>query len=778
MDRRNKDKNITSINIGREIYSHSSLYIGARTFSYGVRPKYVNDDTQIQAEEMIFNDPITYESFDSAPYINTEWYDPIHHISEDVVIEYFVTDRNQEDYFKNLYNKYFLVIVDFNGKICRRKVKAGQHLINLGKPDMIGENYFSIQCIDMSNGFESCKHYKHLKVVDDSYEITSNQTYNMTSADLTKYSIVYSTGAKVSDEIGHANIDGINALLADVRAAGFRKIVFYNPNGDANNRYTYFLQPYNTREHPVIIPDGLTVDLNKCKWKQLVSYGGGSLLVKFTEDSQDCHIVNGYVWGDYDEHIVNTNDPNYPNQGSTGIEGEGYNLISLSGAYNSIENLDAGWCTGYSICSGGNKSALGDTIQTFTNGYIDFNGEDKESDIDIWTCGYVFINDTMKTFKYLQANPYAGYSGLCGNVNDEYFTYYDNDKNFIKREKIRQYGLSLIPENARYVRLTLQAYDVKDIVNVSAAGFRLQARNFKDTTCWLAKNVFAHDCRTVAFATGIYDHLTFDDVIIEGCGQWLGAENGQVTALAIDVEDGYQHSEALYIKNVDCHASPVHGLGSDNVNLVTTYDVHVYGDCKCSISAYRTFGLKLTNTSISNGIMVGRGKHQVVGFMMIQDSNISGHVIFLCNDVLTDPDTLIKYCTINAQVNTYSASCTYRVTFSNCELTRQPRGSLSVLDEVHKSCLIYIVYPHILNGSSSYHNCIIDTPYNTSMRLNSENKVVFTNCDIKCRDDLANSDATKGIGRLLLYDCRLYDSSYTDPSRTYIVSRNCKVIEE
>lgn len=767
------DNNMKRMLNNNKVISYSYDFIGSNINNVGIQNKVVNTDTGIQAQELILNEPITYNSFEYAPYINTEWYNPIHHINEDFIIQYYVTDRTQEDYFRGIYVKEFLVIIDFNGKIFRRKVKAGNHEINLGKPSKLGENYFTIQCIDLSNNYESCIHYKHLKVIDDSYTIQDNEVYTMTETDLTTYNIVISTGNKVSDEIGASNIIGINSLLNDVRNKGYRKIIFYNPNGDTDTRYIYYLQPYNSRDNAIIIPSGLTVDLNKCKWKQLVSYGGASLLVTFPKDSEDTHLINGYVWGDYDEHIVNKNDPNYPGS-SGGIEGEGYNLISLGGAYNSIENLDAGWGTGYSICSGNNSSYLGNAIQNFVNGYIDSNGVDCESDADIWTCDYQILNDNMKQFRYLEANPYGGYSGLCGKTNDEIVTYYDENKGFIKREKIRQYGLSLIPNNAKYVRFTLCSDTKAGIENVTAPGFRIEARDYKATTCWLSKNNYVHDCRTVAYATGIYNHFTLDNNIIEGCGQWLGPNNGQVTALAIDVEDGYQHSEALYIKNLTCNPSPTHGLGSVNVNLVTTYDVHMYGVNQCSLSAHRTFGLNLHNTEILKGLYVGRGVHYVVGFMIISDCNIAGDTIFNCSSVLSHPDTQINNCIINGQVNTYNTNDTSRVTFKNCDITRQPRGNLFVGSEHHINCNIHFITTHYLTGSSTYRNCSISTENNSTIRLHSSNATPkFINCDIDAL--YSNPQASIISGNLWFLQCKFLNNTF-DSNTKRVVKINCKTV--
>lgn len=753
----------------------TTTYIGAYNVNAGVKTTVVNNDTGIQANNIEVVNNVTYESFNEAPYINTEYYDAIHYSDEDLIIQYYVTDYTQEDYFLDKYAKEFLVIVDFGGTIFRRKVKAGNHKINLGRPSGIGETYFSIQCIDLSNNYESAKHYKHLMVVDrNTYPIIEDQTYTMTEQDLTTYSIIPSTdGVKLTDEQGASNILGINNMLTTIREQGYRKIIFYNPNGDTDNRYTYYLQPYNSRDNAIIIPDGLTVDLNSCKWKQLVSYGTVSLLVSFAKDSNDSHIINGYIWGDYDEHIVDTSADNYPGDyaGTDTIEGEGYNLISLNGAFNSLENINHAYGTGYSIIGGGNADKSGTAITNWQNVFINNNGEEKVASNDIWTSDYYELTDEMKQYRYIQANPYKGYSGLCGKANDEIVIYYDENKQFISEEKIRQYGLSLIPNNAKYVRFTLTSDTLDEITKVTYGGFRVNCKNYKPTTCWKINNVNSHNCRTVAYATGIYNHLLLDDCTIENCGQKLninGEKHGQVTALAIDIEDGYQHSESLYIRNVSCIAGTI---GSNTVNLTTTYDVHMYGINNFNFSANKCFGLNLHDITLTGGLSIQRKKHMITGFMMIYNSHIGG-LIALCDDGYECPNTLILNCEINGQVNTYGYSNTHKIIFKRCIVTRQSRGNIKVQSERHIDCICNINEIHYMYGSTKYENCILNVNNNSDLRMYSDNITLsFDGCNIYT--SLTNTDKYNSIS--VFNNCKLYNDSYNTET-AQIILNNCEIL--
>ena len=740
--------------------------IGSYNINAGIKDTKINDDTCIQADNANAINVVTYEIFNEAPYVNTEYYEPICYLGEDLVIQYYVMDYAQEDYFLDKYMKEFLVIVEFGGTIFRRKVKAGNHKINLGKPTNLGETYFSIQCIDLSNNYESAKHYKHLMVVDRNiYQITDEQVYTMTSEDLTSYSIVASTdGIKITDEEGSNNITGINNLLSTIRDQGYRKIVFYNPNGDNDNRYTYYLQPYNDKSHSIVIPSGLTVDLNNCKWKQLVSYGISSLLVSFETDGTDSHLINGYIWGNYDEHIVDKTRDDYPGdlKDSNSIEGEGYVLISLNGAFNSLENINHAYGTGYSIMDGNNNSVCTDPIIIWTNNYLDNLGNEVNSGPDIWTSDYVELTNDILNYKYIVASPYRAYGGLAGKSNDEIITYYDINKEYIKKEKVRQYGLSLIPQTAKYVRLTLTSNTVDSIINISPVGFRIEAMNYKPTTCWNCYNVYSHDCRTVAYATGVYDHLMIDNCKIENCGQKIG--NGQVTALAIDVEDGYQRSEALYIKDLEC----INGsLGSSIVNLVTTYDVHVYGINHCALNAHKTFGLNLHDTTITGYVLAGRLSHMQTGFMMIYNAEMGG-LRLPCSSDPNDLDALVKDCIIGSQINNfYNDYNVNRNTFKRCVINLPG----IVRDENFVDCIFNAPNISYVNSPGKFTNCIFRG--DGEIRINQlTEEAKFNSCDIgiKCTIQPGKENSE---GRFVFIKCKLLNSTLNS-NKIQFVFNNCE----
>ena len=65
----------------------------------------------------------------------------------------------------------------------------------------------------------------------------------------------------------------------------------------------------------------------------------------------------------------------------------------------------------------------------------------------------------------------------------------------------------------------------------------MQGRNYIDMSNYKLLNVDFHDTRTCALATGIYDFQLVKNCTFDRCGQWL--EQGRVTPVAIDIEDGY-----------------------------------------------------------------------------------------------------------------------------------------------------------------------------------------------------------------------------------------------
>ena len=83
---------------------------------------------------------------------------------------FYVTDYTQAEYLLDKVSKKFLVEVEFNRKIIVDIYSAGDNEINIGKCTKEGEQYFTLQCTDLSNKIKSYKHIIHLYAVNpDTY---------------------------------------------------------------------------------------------------------------------------------------------------------------------------------------------------------------------------------------------------------------------------------------------------------------------------------------------------------------------------------------------------------------------------------------------------------------------------------------------------------------------------------------------------------------------------------------------------------------------------------
>ena len=287
----------------------------------------------------------------------------------------------------------------------------------------------------------------------------------------------------------------------------------YNETGND----VYRIDPQGDRRNSVKVPSRLTLDGNGVKIKQHVYYdpnGCGKSLVLGVEDNAiHTHIYNIKVEGDYDEHDV-TSVGDEAAAGS-GIEGEGFNCISMGGAFCSLENVDIGWVTGYCACSGNNSEYVtnAQVTSSFKKCYIDSTGNEVSSDV-FYTSEFYDITYAKNNCNFITACNYGGYGGYVGDSDMGYIHFYDGNRSYLKSTKFRQYSLIPIIQNAYYVKVTLYSTSTP-----SSTTFRVQGRNYIDMSNYKLLNINFHDTRTCALTTGIYDFQLVKNCTFNRCGQ-------------------------------------------------------------------------------------------------------------------------------------------------------------------------------------------------------------------------------------------------------------------
>ena len=489
---------------------------------------------------------LTPEHFLNVPWVAFNYNSGRYKIGSKLELNVYITDYQQLEYAEKGDYKRFIARTEYNGEVHYYTLDAGDHTIYFGENDTLGFQYCTIQIIDVKTRILSHIQSFPLLVVEKLLEeLNDMDTYYMTEEDLTTYNIDNTNNT--DENVMVNNITGLNNIIADKANAGYQKIVLYNPNGDTENRSVYRIQPYNNPDNGISIPSNIILDLNHSKIKQHVSYGGSSCLIKSQKNSINNHIWNGYLEGDFDEHIVDIDRLPGGTTSSSGVEGEGYHCFIFGGAFSTIKNVDISLVTGYCCCGGAVSSNCSRTIlnDNWFACHIDENGNEVESD-KFLTSGFIETSESQLALKFYQCNTFGGYSGVSGNSFLIYVHVYDKDKNYIKTLKGRQYGLLPVIPNQKYLRITLYTNSTDNIGTGSGGGFRIDFKNFKSLTQCEWDNLNIHDTRTCGMATGVYNYFRVSNCILTNCGQNI---KGKVTSVAIDIEDGYQHAENYYFYN-------------------------------------------------------------------------------------------------------------------------------------------------------------------------------------------------------------------------------------
>ena len=129
---------------------------------------------------------ITSESLLNSPWLSLNYFDPVIDINEDIIVPFYVTNYNHDEWMNDDYTTMFQIEIVFNGVIIRKIAHAGNNEINIGKCSEFGECYFTYQCTDLSNNIKSPMYTKHLLCKNKSKALN---IYEMTEEDLITYNI-------------------------------------------------------------------------------------------------------------------------------------------------------------------------------------------------------------------------------------------------------------------------------------------------------------------------------------------------------------------------------------------------------------------------------------------------------------------------------------------------------------------------------------------------------------------------------------------------------------
>ena len=501
-------------------------------------------------------DDLIYD-YTCVPQVATYYYDFKQNISSnEVVIPIYVTDWYQKEYYYNDSSETFTLRVDVDGEVRNiQDIPAGDYNLSLGVLS-VGEHYFSIEITD-KRGYRSQRLFNDIWIVDDSYNITSEQTYQITVNDLEHNGITLGLDENATTQQMYNNRVNMTNYLESLHQQGYRKgilpadsVIRVNADFlDADGNVT------DTVKH-ITIPTNFTLDLNNSTIKLHMyndtDYGEKgqitNLMVTF-EDCIDSHLINGTLEGDYFERSVDKEA--YIN----GANGEHSSCIAINGGkYNTVDNITITKITGYSLycekgsvgnhyfedCSligdkWGDNSAgtwvdnieLIDGVEHEFIGTTDINKKYTSSFIDLTKIKSKLIQynvEYIRVGKSLSDFP-------TGHYFEELLTFYDADKNYIDSFIVEESREVRIPSGSQYLRITRLG------LSSDIDSFMISPGSYPRYSEW--KNIEFIDNRTCC------NPNRYKGLHIYNCNF---TRTGQgITPLCIDAEDGGNTMQDLYV---------------------------------------------------------------------------------------------------------------------------------------------------------------------------------------------------------------------------------------
>ena len=454
----------------------------------------------------------------------------------------------------------------------------------------------------------------------------------------------------------------IQKLLNDKREQGYNHVVMY--------KALYFInanEGASKKEQGIRVPNGMDLDLNGSTIK-LNAHTGCSTIMMFISDSEDTHLHNGIIEGDYFSH-------DYANSASNSEWVSGVEMCGKC-KYCSIYDLVIKDITGYGLQNG--LSQRGEYSYTeyqvrgtgvFTRG-IDIDQTTGEEIVNEYRSTSEMINLWIGgvPYKYVSCSRYLGYQGNALGTWNMILHFYDKDKKFIKSVNAHKYHRVRVPDGGWYVRTTI-------LNNVAPTNQSYQYFNVP-THCEF-KNIQVDNVRCVGCAPSQMKDILFENIEISNSGQ--ASAN-----CALDAEDGWDGMHDVTFRNMIFHDNPLNDWlvcaghnfiieDSPNINYI-----YAYSRCK---------GLVIKNTHANEKIYIEKGtlvRAFVPRFYNVTSSswNTSG---ILRNSTQT----------ITGSIST---------SIDNCDLLFTSSGTLSDTTEMLNSRVTLSNWAGYLGGTFNWNN--------------------------------------------------------------------------
>lgn len=310
--------------------------------------------------------------------------------ASETFIPIYFTDYYQREYFYDDHSLRFDIRVDLDGTVSwRRDIPAGDYNLSLGVLG-VGVHQYNIEVIQKDTGLRSHRLFNEIWIVDDSDDITPEQTYQIVEQDFLNHNIISGLDENATQEQMTANRRGVTALLEEKHQAGFRKIIFpknslirinMNIIGETETARWGPTWLFKYLPKPILIPTNTTVDLNGSTIKlhpysdtDVIAYkytepsrippNGGyakkgepyNLMIMFLDCTNSC-LCNGILEGDYFEREtmeieIHNDDGTITKEigALSGGNGEHDSCLEIHGGkYNKLENLTFRQVGGYIV---------------------------------------------------------------------------------------------------------------------------------------------------------------------------------------------------------------------------------------------------------------------------------------------------------------------------------------------------------------------------------------------------------------------------------------------
>ena len=397
-----------------------------------------------------------------------------------------------------------------------------------------------------------------------------------------KSRIVFDKGYDTNavEQAAIATAEGLQKLLDDKAAAGFRKVVLA-PG-------TYRVSPFRR----VRLPDGVTLDLNGATLKENAFTGCHSVVVAI-ENVRDAHLVNGTIEGDYYEHDYAGSDKNSEWPMGFHIDGDAI--------FCSVENVTVKDITGYGAGNGMGRDEDGQ-LQWFYDGLGGWekgglrpaDGSLDGTEAGRCTSGFLQLKDAALAVGWLQVSAYLGYQGVRGKAWQLTGCWYDAEKNFLCSETIHQYRPVPIPKGAAFLRVSLAADEPKD-----AGDARLVATLFHIPIGCTVRGCVFDRCRCVGYAASAMQDFLFEDNLFTHSGE-------AAAKCAFDAEDGWDMMRDATFRGNRCEENPL-----NNRLLTCAGHNFVFERNKCGLYFWpRTYSPCVRDNEIDVGVFKCGRRHR------------------------------------------------------------------------------------------------------------------------------------------------------------------------